>query len=60
MTDPEDSLDLMPADLAETEVDVADEFERPVPLEAEPADVVEQKQPVDDDDDTYRDEDSER
>jgi hypothetical protein len=58
MTDPEDSLDLMPADLAETEVDVADEFERPVPLEAEPADVVEQKQALDDDEDNYRDEDS--
>jgi hypothetical protein len=60
MTDPEDSLDLMPADLAETEVDVVDEFERPVPLEAEPADVIEQKQALDDDDDAYRDEDSDR
>jgi hypothetical protein len=55
VTDPEDSLELMPADLAETEVEVADEFERPVPLEADPADVVEQKQPAGADDDDYRD-----
>ncbi|MCU1659100.1 MAG: hypothetical protein JWO57_3756 [Pseudonocardiales bacterium] len=51
MTDPEDTVDLMPADLEETEVDVADEFERPIPLEAEPADVIEQKLAVDEDDD---------
>lgn len=54
MTDPEDSLELMAADLAEIEVDAADEFDRAVPLEAEPADVVEQKQFVDTDDDDYR------
>jgi hypothetical protein len=51
MTDPEDTVDLMPADLEETEVDAADEFERPIPLEAEPADVIEQKLAVDEDDD---------
>jgi hypothetical protein len=56
VTDPEDSVDLMPADLAEVEVDVADEFERPLPIEADPADVVEQKQAVDDDGDDYPDE----
>jgi hypothetical protein len=56
MTDPEDTVDLLPEDLAETEVDVADEFERPVPLEAEPADVIEQKLVLDGDDDDYRDE----
>ncbi|MCW2645608.1 MAG: hypothetical protein QOF87_1348 [Pseudonocardiales bacterium] len=55
MTDPEDSVELMPADLAEVEVDVADEFERPLPLEADPADVVEQKLPVDDDSEDYPD-----
>ncbi|MDT4973038.1 MAG: hypothetical protein QOG22_3181 [Pseudonocardiales bacterium] len=55
MTDPEDSVELMPADLAEVEVDVADEFERPLPLEADPADVVEQKQAVDDDSEDYPD-----
>ena len=55
MTDPEDSLDLMAADLSETEVDAADEFTRPLPLEAEPADVVEQKQSVEGFDEDYRD-----
>ncbi|HJQ44274.1 MAG TPA: hypothetical protein VJ831_14395 [Jatrophihabitantaceae bacterium] len=50
VTDPEDSVQLHPADLAETEVDEADEFERPIPLEAEPADVVEQKLAVGDED----------
>ena len=55
MTDPEDSVDLMPADLAEVEVNAADEFERPLPLEADPADAVEQKQSVDDDGEDYRD-----
>lgn len=48
-TDPEDSVQLHPADLAETGVDELDEFERPTPIEAEPADVIEQKLPVDDD-----------
>jgi hypothetical protein len=50
MTDPEDTTGLLPADLAETEVDEADEFERPLPLEAEEADVVEQKLALPDDD----------
>ena len=50
MTDPEDSVGLHPADLAETEVDEADEFERPIPLEAEPADVIEQKLAIEEDD----------
>ena len=52
--DPENSVSPHPADLAETAVDEADDFERGVPLEAEPADVLEQKLPVDDgDDDGY-------
>jgi hypothetical protein len=54
VTDPETTLDLMPADLAETEVDIADEFEHPLPLEADPADVAEQQLVVEDDED-YRD-----
>jgi hypothetical protein len=56
MTDPEDTTRLLPSDLAETEVDEADEFERPVPLEANDADVVEQKLEVPVEDDDYWDE----
>ncbi|MDT4937109.1 MAG: hypothetical protein QOG80_780 [Pseudonocardiales bacterium] len=56
MTDPEDTTRLLPADLAETEVDEADEFERPLPLEADPADAVEQKLVVDIDETDYPDE----
>jgi hypothetical protein len=52
-TDPEDTVEPLPADLEESEVDIADEFERPVPLEAEPANVLEQRQELDVDDD-YR------
>lgn len=55
MTDPEVTVDVMPAELEETVVDLADEFERPVPLEAEPADVAEQKLVVDEDEDAYPD-----
>jgi hypothetical protein len=51
MTDPEDTVGYLPADLEETEIDVADEFERPAPLEADPADVLEQKLIVEMDDD---------
>jgi hypothetical protein len=51
MTDPEDTVGYLPADLEETEIDVADEFERPAPLEADPADVIEQKLAVEMDDD---------
>jgi hypothetical protein len=51
MTDPEISTNLPPADLEEVEVDEADEFSRPAPIEAEEADVAEQRidVPVDDD-----------
>jgi hypothetical protein len=58
MTDPEDTVGYLPADLEETVIDVADEFERPVPLEADPADVVEQKLVVDVDDDVYPDDEA--
>jgi hypothetical protein len=53
VTDPEDTVELLPADLEETEIDVADEFDRPAPMEAEPADVVEQRQVVEGDEDAY-------
>ena len=56
MTDPEDTVQLLPADLAEVEVDEADELTRPAPLEAEPADVLEQKRTLAGEDDDYRDE----
>jgi hypothetical protein len=58
MTDPEVTVDVMPAELEETVVDLSDEFERPTPLEAEPADVAEQKLVVDDDEDAYPDDDT--
>lgn len=52
MSDPEITTDLPPADLQEVEVDEADESSRPLPLEAEPADVAEQRTdvPLDEDD----------
>lgn len=53
MTDPEDTADLQPADLEETAVDEVDELERPVPVEADPADVVEQRSAVESDDEDY-------
>lgn len=51
MTDPEIATNLSPDDLQEVEVDEADEFSRPAPIEAEEADVAEQRLdiPVDDD-----------
>ncbi len=56
MTDPENTVGPTQADLEEAAVDVADESDRPAPLEAEPADVAEQKQSVDSDEEDYRDE----
>jgi len=50
MTDPESTTDLTLADLQETEVDEADEFSRPAPLEADPADVAEQREALPGDD----------
>jgi hypothetical protein len=49
MTDPEDTVDVMPDELAEHAADLTDEFERPLPEEAEPADAVEQRRDVPDD-----------
>jgi hypothetical protein len=46
MTDPENSTDLPRADLEEVEIDEADESSRGLPLEADPADVAEQRHDV--------------
>ena len=54
MTDPEDTVAVRHADFAEDEADLLDEFARPLPLEAEPADALEQKLDVPDDEDAYR------
>ena len=55
MSDPEDTVAVRRADFAEDEADLLDQFERPLPLEAEPADAVDQKLDVpDDDEDAYR------
>jgi len=43
VTDPEDVTQLQPADLMEVEVDETPDDERPRPLEADPADVLEQR-----------------
>jgi hypothetical protein len=53
MTDPEDTVEVLPADLEEAEADLTDDFERPVPIEAAEADVVEQKLVVDEDEEEY-------
>jgi hypothetical protein len=50
VTDPEDTTQLRPADLAEVGVDETPPEERPVPLEADPADVLEQREEVPEDD----------
>lgn len=43
MTDPEDVTQLRKADLMEVEVDETPDDERPLPFEADPADVSEQR-----------------
>jgi hypothetical protein len=55
MTDPEETTAKLPADLQETVVDDADEISRPLPVEADPADVVEQRMSVPDDDERRED-----
>ena len=52
-TDPEDAVPADTEDLREREADVVDEFDRPLPDEADEADVVEQKLDVPEDDDAY-------
>jgi hypothetical protein len=55
MTDPEVTADALPEpERQEVAVDETDELERPMPLEAEPADVVENRQAVEDDSDEHR------
>jgi hypothetical protein len=46
VTDPEISVGPTRDELYEEEVDLADEFDRPLPVEANEADVVEQKRDV--------------
>ena len=53
MTDPEHPVSTDHEDLVEREADVADEFERPLPDDANEADVLEQKQDVPEDEDDY-------
>jgi hypothetical protein len=55
MTDPEVAVGPTRDELEETQSDLVEPFERPVPIEAEPADVLEQKLDVDLDEDDYRD-----
>jgi hypothetical protein len=50
VTDPEDVTELQKADLIEVEVDETPDDERPLPLEADPADVSEQRVEVHEDD----------
>ena len=50
MSDPEDVTQLRKADLIEVEVDETPDDERPRPLEADPADVDDQRVEVDLDD----------
>ncbi len=53
MTEPEHPTDVDHEDLVEREADVADELERPLPDEANEADVLEQKLAVPAEDDEY-------
>lgn len=54
MTEPEEPATVDHDDLVEREADVTDEFERPIPDEADEADVVDQKRDVPDaDEDDY-------
>jgi hypothetical protein len=50
MTDPENVTQLQKVDLEEVEVDEIDDSERPQPIEADDADVAEQRIQLDDDD----------
>jgi hypothetical protein len=43
VTDPEDSVSVAQDELVEHEADLTDEFDRPLPLEADEADAVDQK-----------------
>lgn len=54
MTDPEEPISVDREDLVEREADVVDEFDRPLPDDANEADVIEQKLDVpESDEDDY-------
>lgn len=57
MSDPEDVTQLRKSDLVEVEVDEAPDEDRPQPIEADPADVADQRRTehVDDDDERMAD-----
>ena len=46
MTDPEDSVDVPRDEFVEAEADLTDEFDRPMPAEADEADVADQKRAI--------------
>jgi hypothetical protein len=55
VTDPEDTVDMSRSEFTEDAADLLDEFDRPLPAEAEEADVIEQKLDVPDEgEDDYR------
>ena len=54
MTDPEDVTQLRKSDLVEVEVDEASADDRPPPIEADPADVADQRRTERDEDDDER------
>jgi hypothetical protein len=54
MSDPEEPAPVDDEDLIEREADVTDEFDRPIPVEADEADAIEQKLDVPEaDEDAY-------
>ena len=55
MTDPEEIMAGQSADPEDDDVEDADELDRPLPVEADPADVVEQRIAVPDDDEHRED-----
>jgi hypothetical protein len=46
VTDPEDSVSMAQDELVEHEANLTDEFDRPLPIEADEADAVDQKRDV--------------
>jgi hypothetical protein len=58
VTDPENVTQLQQADLAEVEIDETPDEQRPQPIEADPADVAEQRNEVDYGDDSPDEDDA--
>lgn len=55
MTDPEDTVSVAAEEFAEHEADLTEDADRPMPLEAEPADAAEQQLELPEDgEDDYR------